>query len=128
MVVSDGDDQGPSFEYQGCVRYNGACINAQYTATVTNKIKVSTAQVATVVMLYQLPGHIEKIISLVTHRPVLLWLCCPVTPNEMISLSHLTQLVLSHWRNFPSIIVPGNGRFQMSNLVVVWYRVFGSVC
>ncbi|KAI0235644.1 Cadherin-99C [Lamellibrachia satsuma] len=39
VVISDGDDQGPAFEYQGCVRYNGACINAQYTATVKNNIK-----------------------------------------------------------------------------------------
>ena len=57
--MSDGDDQGPAFEYQGCVRYNGACINAHYTATVKNNIKVGTASVSHFVY-YELPCPVSQ--------------------------------------------------------------------
>lgn len=33
--VKDGDDQDPSFIYQGCVVLDGSCINPEYYATVS---------------------------------------------------------------------------------------------
>ena len=74
VVVSDGDDQGPSFEYQGCVRYNGACINAQYTATITNNIKVGTGGSSS----HALPAALlrqKRIISPVTHDTTCMYVC-----------------------------------------------------
>lgn len=34
MNIADSDDLDPSFIYRGCVNLDGACINAEYTATV----------------------------------------------------------------------------------------------
>ena len=41
VTISDGDDQGPAFVYQSCYRYNGICIDPQYTATVRSGAVVS---------------------------------------------------------------------------------------
>lgn len=39
--IQDGDDQPPAFEYSGCARYKGACVDAQYGISVRDGAAVS---------------------------------------------------------------------------------------
>jgi protocadherin-15 len=38
VLVQDEDDQDPSFVYRGCAQMDGACVNPEYTASVSSGI------------------------------------------------------------------------------------------
>ncbi|XP_068081396.1 cadherin-99C isoform X2 [Anabrus simplex] len=44
--VKDDDDQDPSFIYQGCTLLNGACINPEYSASVSSGIESGVLSIA----------------------------------------------------------------------------------
>ena len=43
VQITDGDDQGPTFKYNGCYSYLGSCIDPQYSASVPSNAVVSSA-------------------------------------------------------------------------------------
>lgn len=44
--IQDGDDQDPSFIYQGCMLLDGTCINPEYTASVSSGVLSGILNVA----------------------------------------------------------------------------------